>query len=82
MEIPWTVTAAKSRLSELLNRVHSEGPQRIARHNKSVVVVISEGDYERMCGAKPSFKDLLLSGPKLDGLDLKRDSSGIRDVSL
>lgn len=81
MEMTWNLTDAKSRLSELLSRVHSEGPQRIAYHNKSVVV-ISEGEYERMRSAKPSFKELLLSGPKLDGLDLKRDSVGMREVSL
>ena len=78
----WNLTEAKNRLSELLKLVHTEGPQRITRHNRDGVVVISESEYDRLRGAKPGFKELLLSGPALDGLDLERDRSGMRDVSL
>ena len=78
----WNLTDAKNRLSELLKMVHTDGPQTITRHNRDGVVVISEAEYDRLRGAKPGFKDLLLSGPALDDLDLTRDKSGMRDVSL
>jgi prevent-host-death family protein len=78
----WNLTDAKNRLSELLKLVHTEGPQKITRHNKAAVVVISEAEYDRLRGATPGFKSLLLSGPSLEGINLKRDRSGMRDVSL
>lgn len=48
-----------------------------------VVIVLAERDYEQLTGEKPSFKEFLLQdGPTLDGLDLERDRSLIRDVEL
>lgn len=78
----WNLTDAKNRLSELLKLVHTEGPQVITRHNRDGVVVISEAEYQRLKGSQPSFKDLLFSGPKLEGLNLERDNSSMRDVSV
>lgn len=78
----WNLADAKNRLSELLTLVHSQGPQRITRHNKDAVVVITASEYDKLRGTTPGFKDLLLSGPKLDHLDLARDKSSMRDISL
>jgi hypothetical protein len=43
---------------------------------------MSERDYERLAGARVSFKDFLLNAPNMEGLDLERDKSPMRDVSL
>lgn len=78
----WRLADAKNKFSELVNRALSEGPQRVKRRN-DVVIVLAEGDYEQLTGAKASFKEFLLQeGPTLDGLDLERDRSPMRDVEL
>jgi hypothetical protein len=70
----WRLTEAKKRFSELMNRVLTECPQRVLRGDDAVIV-IAERDYERLTGTRPSFKRFLLGdGPKLDSVDLARDS--------
>ena len=78
----WRLADAKNKFSELVNRALSEGPQRVMRRD-DVVIVLAERDYEQLIGAKPSFKEFLLQdAPTLDGLDLERDRSPMRDVEL
>jgi len=76
----WQLAEAKNRLSEVVNRALEEGPQRITRRG-DVVVVISESDYERAVGKKPKFYEYL-SSANLEGLQLERDSSSLRDIDL
>jgi len=77
----WNLSEAKNRLSELINRVTTEGPQLITRRDERYVV-LSEAEYERLLGKKPTLKELLLNGPSLEGLDLTRDKSPMRDIDL
>ena len=78
----WRLAEAKNKFSEVVNRALKEGPQWV-RRRKDTVVVISLEEYERLTGAKPGFKDFLLSeGPDLEGVDIKRDPSPMRDVDL
>ena len=76
----WRLADAKNRFSELVNRALTEGPQRVLRRDDTVVV-IAERDYEKLTGARPSFKEFLLGeGPTMDGVDLTRDRSPMRVV--
>lgn len=75
----WNLTDAKNRLSEVVNLALSKGPQTITRR-KDAVVVISAERYAELTGQRQSFKDFLLSGPSLVGLDLERDKGPMRDV--
>lgn len=77
----WQLAEAKNKLSEVVNRALSEGPQRIQRRG-DVVIVISEVDYQLLVGAEGTFKDALLNIPKGVALDLERDPSPMRDVDL
>ncbi len=77
----WNLADAKSRLSEVVNRALTEGPQTITRR-KDTVVVISAEKYAELTGAKLDFKEYLLKGVGLDELDLTRDQSPGRDVEL
>lgn len=77
----WRLADAKNRLSELVNRALTEGPQRVLRH-KDVVVVMSETEFEKLTSHNLSFKDFLTQGPSFDDLDLRRDKSPMRDVTL
>lgn len=78
----WRVADAKNRFSELVTLALSDGPQRVVRRDQAVVV-INARDYNKLIGKKLSFKDFLLrGGPSLEGLDLSRDKSPMRDIDL
>lgn len=75
----WRLAEAKNKFSELVNRALTEGPQRVFRREKAVIV-ISEDDYEKLTGKRPTFKEFLMEGPDLKALDLTRDRSAMRDI--
>jgi antitoxin Phd len=77
----WQMADAKNRFSELMNRALSDGPQRVTRR-KEAVVMLSEEEYERLTGKRPDFKQYLMEGKGLADLDLTRDQTTGRDVSL
>ena len=77
----WNLADAKNRFSEVVNLALTEGPQRVHRR-KDTVVVVSAEEFERLSGERPAFKDYLTRGESFEGLDLTRDRSPTRDVSL
>jgi len=78
----WQLAEAKNQFSELVTRALTEGPQRV-RRRKDIVVVVAERDFERLTGKRPDFKGFLMGlGPSLDGVDLTRERSPMRDVKL
>ena len=46
----WRLQEAKARFSELVRRVHSEGPQHVTVHGREEVVVISAEAFRRLNG--------------------------------
>jgi len=78
----WQVQDAKTRLSEVIERARSEGPQSITRHGKERAVVLSIEDYRSLVAQRPDFKSYLLGGPKVDDFSVERDLSKGRDVEL
>jgi prevent-host-death family protein len=46
----WVLQDAKARFSELVRRVHSEGPQRITVHGSDEIVLISAREFRRLKG--------------------------------
>lgn len=81
--VSWQLQEAKQRFSELVRRAESEGPQVVTRHGQAVVVVVSSKDYEGPGqSTRSSLKELLLSGPSLDVLDLRRDDRPAAAVHL
>jgi prevent-host-death family protein len=78
----WRLADAKNRFSELVNRALTGGPQVVLRR-RDAVVVVARCDYEKLTGQRPGFKQFLLGkGPSFRGLDLTRDKSPMRNVSL
>ena len=77
----WQLADAKNRLSEVVNKALTSGPQRITRRG-DVVVLLSEKEYLRLTGNQPSLMQFILDGPDLTGLDLARDPDTGRDVEL
>lgn len=76
----WKLAEAKNKFSEVVQRALSEGPQRVTRRNDAVVI-LSEADYERLTGQRPSFREYLVSGPSLADINLERDRSPMREVA-
>jgi antitoxin Phd len=78
----WRLADAKNRFSELVTRALAEGPQRVRRHDDAVVVV-AEREYEKLTGKRPDFKEFLMAeGASLEGLNLVRDDSPMREVKF
>lgn len=77
----WQLADAKNRFSELVSQALRVGPQRVRRRNESVVV-ISAAEYEQLKGERLSFKEYLLVGETLEGVDLARDRSPMREANL
>jgi antitoxin Phd len=75
----WRLADAKNRFSELFTQVLSLGPQRVRRF-KDAVIVLSEQEYERITGRRPSFKDFLCQGESFVDLDFGSESGSTRDV--
>jgi len=77
----WQMADAKNRFSEVMNRALHEGPQRVHRR-KEAVIVLAEEEYQRLAGTLQDFKEYLMQGESLDGVNLDRDQSPDRDISL
>lgn len=77
----WLLADAKNRLSEVVTMALTTGPQKIRRRNQAVII-LSEGEYQRLTGERPSFKNYLMEGPSLEDLDLSRDKSPNREIEL
>lgn len=79
----WQIQDAKARFSELL-RAAGSGPQDITHHGKSVAVVLSREEFDRLSSAGESLGSFMQRSPlyDLDSLELIRDTSATRDVSL
>ena len=78
----WRLADAKNRFSELVNRALTEGPQLVLRRGDAVVIV-DRRQYEKLTGVRLGFKEFLTGkGPTLQGVDLTRDRSAMRDVVL
>ena len=79
MNLNWQLADAKNRLSEVVRRALTEGPQRISRR-QDAVIVLSEAEYQRLTGTRPNVIDYILNGPSLDGVPVERDRSPMREV--
>ena len=77
----WQLAEAKNRFSDVVTKALNEGPQRVRRRDQAVII-LSEQAYQRLVGQRPDFKSYLLEGPSLEGLELSRDQTSARDISL
>lgn len=76
----WSVSDAKSKLSEVLRFARQEGPQYIGRREDQCVVVSRE-EWEKLSGGKTSLTSWLLEHSPKVNMDLpKRGQSRTRPV--
>lgn len=77
----WKLAEAKNKFSEVINKVLLEGPQRILRRDQSFII-LEEREYKKLTGQKQDFLSFLMSSDNLEGVDLRRDQSAMRDAEL
>ena len=81
----WVLQDAKARFSELVRRVHSEGPQHVTVHGRDEVVVIAANDFRRLQGERMGsdlIEALQASPYRGTALDAPRAPMPVRDVVL
>jgi prevent-host-death family protein len=79
----WTVASAKARLSEVIDRALSEGPQSITRNGHSAVVVVAADEWERKNRRKGNLAEFFASSPLAgSGLEIERSKDGPRAIDL
>ena len=62
----WQLQDAKNRLSEVVNRARSEGPQVVTLRGKRAAVILSAESYDALLALRPTIVDRLLGGPAWD----------------
>ena len=80
----WQIQQAKTHFSELVRATEQSGPQAITWHGRSVAVVLSSADYERLTGTGQSLVEFMQRSPLADApdVDFARDGSLTREVGL
>ncbi len=79
----WQLQEAKNKFSELVRRATNEGPQTVTKHGKDSVVVISAEEFKKSKQPEDSLVDFFQHSPLASvDLDLERDKSPARDISL
>lgn len=83
MTVLWPLQEAKNKLSEVIDRAATGGPQVVTRHGKRVAVIVSAQEFDRMHGAGPSLWRYLRAAPtKGSRLRFERDRTPGRGVKL
>jgi prevent-host-death family protein len=81
----WLLQDAKARFSELVRRVHSEGPQHVTVHGRDEVVVIAAEEYRRLQGERTgrALIEAIQASPYRDTeLEAPRTPMPVRDVAM
>lgn len=77
----WPLQDARNHLRDVFDSAVTDGPQRITRHGKQAVVVVSEDEWNRRTGAGKSFGEWLAASPlSSDDLPPRRTSKDVRRV--
>ena len=69
-------------LNALAAKVDDEGPQPVPVEGRGGYMLVSEAEFRRLSERKPTFKEWLLNGPRLDDVEIERDPRPARDFSF
>ena len=80
----WQIQEAKARLSEVIKDAEREGPQELTSHGRSVAVVVSRAEYDRLAGTGETLVAFMRRSPLYgqDDIEFERDKSLTREVKL
>jgi len=72
MRSSWQLQEAKNRLSEVIDRACTEGPQRVMRRGQGHLVIVSCEEYDRFDPPRQGYREFFADSP-LAGTDLRID---------
>jgi antitoxin Phd len=80
----WPIQSARNHFASLFDAALTEGPQRVTRHGRQAVVVVSEEEWARRTAAegahRPTLGDLLAECPVAEeDLPPRRPARVMRD---
>ena len=81
----WHLRDAKAKLSEVINRAHTEGPQRVTVRGSREVVIVAAEEFRRLKGeiTGQTLVDALASSPLCDvDFEPLPYNAPVRDVDL
>ena len=81
--LKWQLQEAKNKLSEVVRKARSEGPQVITLHGADAAVVVSAKDFVRLSQRKGKLVEFFRKSPLLGvDLDLARRRDTGRKIDL
>jgi prevent-host-death family protein len=81
--VAWSVAQAKARLSEVIDRALSDGPQVITRKGRKTVIVVSAEEWERKTKRAGNLAEFFAGSPlRGSGIAIERTADGPRDIDL
>ena len=79
----WTVAQAKAKLSEVIEKARSLGPQTITRNGRKAAVVVAAQEWERKTRREGNLAEFFASSPlRRSGLKIDRLRGGVRKAGL
>lgn len=79
----WAVATAKARLSAVIDRALSDGPQTITRNGRNAVVVVSAKEWQRKTKRKGNLAEFFASSPlRGSHVHIKRLNTKSRETDL
>ena len=83
MDTTWTVAQVKAKLSEVINRAESQGPQTITRNGRTAVVMVSYEEWERKTKRVGNLAEFFAASPlRESGLSLERLPEKPREIEF
>jgi len=83
MKTVWKLQDAKSQFSKIVEDALKSGPQYITRRGTETAVIVSVREYEQLISNKLSFKEFLLSCPKMnEDFIVERNKDYPRSIEL
>jgi len=79
----WTVAEAKAKLSEVIDKALSQGPQVVTRSGQRAVVIVAAEEWERRTKRTGTLAEFFAASPLRDsGLELRRSKDSLRSPEL
>ena len=79
----WTVTQAKAKFGEVINKAQSLGPQTITRNGRKVAMVVAADEWEPVTRRKGTLANFFASSPlRRSALRIDRLRGRLRKVGL
>jgi prevent-host-death family protein len=79
----WTVAQAKARLSEVIDKAKTDGPQTITRRGHTAAVVVAAEEWDRKTRRQGNLAEFFAASPlRASGAKIRRLSGGLRESDL